>query len=206
MLRTLHGYVTRDLLRVMLLTLVALTLLMTVLAIIQPLRNVGLGGTQVLHLFIFTMPVMLSFTLPVATLFSATLVYGRFAQDNELLACRASGVSTLSLLRPALVLGAFVTMVSLTLSNVVAPSLSTMAGMVQANFRGILYQRLKTDGYIEMGRATGGTSFTPTTWTGKTTCCTAWCTPTSASSGSPARRGTSPPSAGRSWPRRRRPG
>lgn len=142
----------RDLLRVMLLTLVAITLLMTVLAIIQPLRNVGLGGMQVLHLFIFTMPVMLSFTLPVATLFAATLVYGRFAQDNELLACRASGVSTLSLLRPALVLGAIVTLGSLTLSNVVAPSLSTMAGMVQANFRGILYQRLKTEGFIDIGR------------------------------------------------------
>jgi lipopolysaccharide export system permease protein len=142
----------RDLLRVMLLTLVAITLLMTVLAIIQPLRNVGLGGSQVLHLFIFTMPVMLSFTLPVATLFAATLVYGRFAQDNELLACRASGVSTLALLRPALVLGVIVTMISLTLSNVVAPSLSTMAGMVQANVRGILYQRLKTEGHIDIGR------------------------------------------------------
>ena len=152
MLRTLHGYLMRDLLRVMLLTLVALTLLLTVLAIIQPLRNVGLAGMQVLQVFVFTMPAVLSFTLPVATLFSATLVYGRFAQDNELLACRASGVSSLALLRPALVLGCVVTLISLTLSNVVAPSLSTMAGMVQSNFRGILYHRLKTEGYIEVGK------------------------------------------------------
>ena len=40
-----------------------------------------------------------------ATLFAATIVYGRFSQENELTACRASGVSTLSVLKPALFMG-----------------------------------------------------------------------------------------------------
>jgi len=143
----------RDLLKVALLTLIAVTLLMTVLAIVQPLRKLGLTGDQVLRLFVFTMPVMLSFTLPVATLFAATLVYGRFGQDNELLASRASGIGTLALLRPALALGAVVTVISLVLSNFVAPNLTTLAGLAQANVREIIYNRLKSRGHIDIGRA-----------------------------------------------------
>ena len=152
MLKTLHGYLTRDLLRATLQSLVAFTLMMTVLAVIQPLRKLGLAGEQLLWFFVYTMPVMLSFTLPVATLFAATLVYGRFSQDNELLAARASGISTLSLLRPALVLGAIVTAISLTLSNFIAPDLTTMAGLVQANAREIAYHRLRTQGFLEFGQ------------------------------------------------------
>ena len=152
LLKTLYGYLMRDLLRVTLLTLVALTLLMTVLAILQPLRKWGLAGTQALLLFVYTLPVVLSFTLPVATLFAATLVYGRFSQDNELLASRASGVSTLSLIKPALFLGAGVTVISLTLSNFVAPNLNTLAGLVKSNVREFIYQPLKRKGYIELSR------------------------------------------------------
>jgi len=148
-LRTLHGYLTRDLLKVTLLSLVAVTLLMTVLAIIQPLRQMGLAGEQVLQLFVFTLPVMLSFTLPVAALFAATLVYGRFSQDRELLACRASGISTLALCGPALALGTVVTVLSLLLSNFVAPSLQTTAALAQSNLRGLVFNRLRTYGFLD---------------------------------------------------------
>ena len=45
MLKTLHAYLLKDLVKVTLLTLVALTLLMSVLVIVQPLRKFGLAGT-----------------------------------------------------------------------------------------------------------------------------------------------------------------
>jgi len=152
LLRTLHGYLMRDLLKVTALALVAVTLLLTALAIIQPLRKLGLAGEQVLLLFAYTLPVMLSFTLPVATLFAATLVFGRFSQDNELLASRASGVATLALLKPAIMLGGIVTVISLALSNFVAPNLTTMAGVLQANAREIIYHHLKSRGYVDIDR------------------------------------------------------
>jgi len=142
----------KDLIKVSLLSLVTITLMMSVLAIIKPLRKMGLAGEQLLQLFVYTIPVMISFTLPVAALFASTLVYGRFSQDNELLASRASGISTLSLLRPALLIGAMVTVLSLTLSNVIAPRLSTLAGLVESNVRQIFYHRLKTRGYVDFGR------------------------------------------------------
>ena len=152
MLKTLHAYLLKDLLKVTMLTLVALTLLMSVLAIIQPLQKLGLAGRQLLELFIYTVPVMLSLTLPVATLFASTLVYGRFSQDNEMLAARASGISTLSLLRPALLVGAIVTVLNLAMINVVAPKLSSLAGLVQDNIRQIFFHQLKSRGYADYSR------------------------------------------------------
>jgi len=149
LLRTLHGYLTRDLLKATILSLVSFTLVMTVLAIIQPLRKMGLAGTQVLKLFAFTLPIVLSLTLPIGTLFAATLVYGRFSQDNELLASRASGISTRALLRPALVLGAVVTVLCLTLSNLVAPEVAAIAGRAKGEVRGFVYHRLKSRGHID---------------------------------------------------------
>ncbi|MFP4140808.1 MAG: LptF/LptG family permease [Phycisphaerae bacterium] len=152
MIRTLHGYITGDLLKVLLQALVPFTLVMTVFAILEPLRRQGLAASQVLGLFVFTVPATISLTLPVAALFAATFVYGRFAQDNELLACRASGIPTLTLLRPALGLGLGVTLLTLVLSNFVTPQLARMAAhAAEANLRGIIYHRIQSEGYFKRG-------------------------------------------------------
>jgi len=139
----LRWYLSRDLLKVTALALVALTLVMTVFAIIEPLRKEGLEATQTIALIGYTLPVMLSLTLPVAALFAATIVYGRFSQDNEMVACRASGISTMSVLSPAIVLGGAVTVLSLFLSNYVTPHMAAMGQKaVKANVRNIVYQKL----------------------------------------------------------------
>jgi lipopolysaccharide export LptBFGC system permease protein LptF len=95
---------------------------------------------------------MLSLTLPVAALFAATIVYGRFAQDNEMLACRASGISTLSLLKPAWALGIVMTAASLLLSNFVTPKMARMGEVaVKANVEGIVCNALNAEGYYRIG-------------------------------------------------------
>ncbi len=152
LVKTLHRYLWRELARVAGLALVALTFIMTVLVVIEPLRKRGLAGSQVLALFAYTLPVTFSLTLPIAALFAATIVYGRFSQDNELLACRASGISTVSLLRPAMLLGAIVTVTSLFLSNYVAPHIAAAGEKaVLRNVRGIFQHQLKTRGYVRFG-------------------------------------------------------
>lgn len=152
MVRTLHLYLSRELLKVGLLALVAFTLVMTVFAIVEPLRKEGLTTDRLSTFIAYTLPIMLSLTLPIAALFAATIVYGRFSQDNELMACRASGISTLTLLKPGLALGAVVTVLSLLLSSFVTPSLAKKAEVaVKANIRGIVYRQLQTKSYYKMG-------------------------------------------------------
>jgi len=140
----LHGYIGKELVKVTSLALLAFTLVMTIFAIIEPLRKYGLEAGKALGLIVFTLPMMMSLTLPIAALFAATIVYGRFSQDNELLACRASGISTLNILTPALILGGAVTVASLLLSSFVTPQIAKTVEMaVKANVRSIAYQELR---------------------------------------------------------------
>jgi lipopolysaccharide export system permease protein len=146
--RTLYAYISLDLARITAMALAAFTLVMTVFGVAEPLREQGLSGPQVLSLFGFTVPIMLSLTLPIAALFAATFVYGRLSQSNELLAARASGISPVTLLKPALVLGGLVTVLSLVLSNYVTPTMASRAGrFVMANVEGIAYKQLSTRNY-----------------------------------------------------------
>ena len=133
--------------------LVAFTLLMTILAIVEPLRKQGMATSEVASLFFFTLPVMLSLTLPFAALFAATIVYGRFAQDREMLACNASGISKIVLLKPAIVLGVIVTLITLMLANFISPSMARKAEMtIVKNIRRIAYHKIKKEGSVELGK------------------------------------------------------
>ncbi len=152
MIRTLKSYLAWDLLKTTALAAVAFTLVMTFFAVIEPLRERGLSSQQALKLFGFSMPAMVSLTLPVAALFAATMVYGRFAQDNELMASRASGICPLALLSPAAWLGLIVTLATLALGLYVAPRLLWKAQYtVKNNLRHIVFHGLRSRGYIEVG-------------------------------------------------------
>lgn len=152
MISTLHKYLTRDLIKTAGMAAAAFTLVMTTFAVSEPLRKQGLGGAQVLWLFWYLLPVMLSLTLPVAAVFATTFVYGRFAMDNELTACKASGISALCLLRPAMVMGVVVGVTSLALNNWIAPELVRRgAETVERNIRGLIYQKLRTDQKLQAG-------------------------------------------------------
>jgi lipopolysaccharide export LptBFGC system permease protein LptF len=149
---TLHKYLGRDLARVALLAATAFTLVMTTFAIIEPMRQMGLSPPQALRLFWYLLPVMISLTLPIAALLSATMVYGRFSMENELAACRSSGISYYSLLKPAMVLAVLVSLVSLLMSNWVAPKLAQQGEAAgRANLRGLVYQKLRTQMYVRHG-------------------------------------------------------
>ena len=150
MIRTLKTYLAKDLLRVTLLATAVITMVLTVLAFIEPLREQGLTGRQALKFFGYVLPFMASLTLPFAALFAATIVYGRFSQDNELMACRASGICTLTLLRPAVWLGVMVMAVTLALGMYVAPLLLGLSEKTaKNNLKQIAFRRLKKQGYVK---------------------------------------------------------
>ena len=153
MIKTLGVFLTRELAKVTGLALVAFTLVMTIFAIIEPLRKEGLAAGQLAALLAYTVPITLSLTLPVAALFASTIVYGRFSQDNELTACRASGLSTVRVLKPAMALGAVVTLLSLLLSNYITPKMMQLTELsAKANVLGIVRQRFRTQGYVDYDR------------------------------------------------------
>jgi lipopolysaccharide export LptBFGC system permease protein LptF len=113
MSNTLFRYIFKDLLRIFLLTSGALAGIMSFGGLLRPLTEHGLDAAQAAKMLSYFMPAMMTYSLPIAALFATTVVYGRLAADNELVACRAAGISFFSIGMPALVLGLTVALVSL---------------------------------------------------------------------------------------------
>jgi lipopolysaccharide export LptBFGC system permease protein LptF len=103
--RTLFWYVFKDLVKIFFMASGALAGIMSFAALLRPLTQNGLDGSQVVLLLRYMMPAMSTYSLPVAALFATTVVYGRMSADNELTACRASGISFLMMSTPAMLLG-----------------------------------------------------------------------------------------------------
>jgi lipopolysaccharide export LptBFGC system permease protein LptF len=119
--KTLHWYILRELLRMFMLTSSVLTTILAFGGTFRPLTKEGLTLLQLLRVLTDLMPAMLAYSIPLAALFAAVLVYWRLATDNELTGARASGVSYLSLVMPAVLLGLAVGMVDMAFVGYVVP-------------------------------------------------------------------------------------
>ncbi len=148
MVFTLHRYIFREVIKVFILATVALTLMMSLGSILRPVQEFGVGPGQVVRLMVYFLPVTLTFVLPMAALFATTLVYGRLANDNELDACRASGISILTLVYPGFILAVIVATANLLLSFYVMPAFIHRAEKSLKNdARQILFRNIQRKGY-----------------------------------------------------------
>ena len=147
----LHRYIFREVIKVFVLATVALTLMMSLGSILRPVQEFGVGPGQVVRLMIYFLPVTLTFVLPMAALFATTLVYGRLANDNELDACRASGISLLTLVYPGLILAVIVATANLLLGFYVMPAFMHRAeSSLKNNARQILFRNIQRKGYYAL--------------------------------------------------------
>jgi len=151
MVFTLHRYIFRQVLKVFVGATLALTTILSLGMVLQPVQEYGVGPRQVLHLIGYFLPITLTFVLPLAAIFATALVYGRFAGDNELDACRASGVSLMTLVYPGAVLAIIVAIAQLVLSFYVVPVFVQRAETaLKADAKQILFRNIGRRGYYEL--------------------------------------------------------
>jgi lipopolysaccharide export system permease protein len=85
------------------------------------LVNKGVSPWDLIEIISLLIPKLLSFTLPTAALTAILLVFGSFAQNNEILAMKAVGVNLFRVMLPVLVVCFIVSLLMLFLNDQVLP-------------------------------------------------------------------------------------
>jgi lipopolysaccharide export system permease protein len=126
-MKILRDYVLKEFFHSFLLSVVVFTFVLLVGNIIQLadlVINKGVDVFSVLKLFLFLIPWLLSFTLPIAALTAVILTFGRFSSDGELTAIKASGIGLFKISSPLLILGIIFSFLAFFMNDQVSPNAS----------------------------------------------------------------------------------
>lgn len=104
-MRILERYILIELGKVFLITLLGLTSMMMVAGVMKEALSRGLPMAGMARLLPFVLPEALQVAVPVALLLGCTTVFGRLSNANEIVAIKATGISPMAVIAPALVLG-----------------------------------------------------------------------------------------------------
>ncbi|MCX6998464.1 MAG: LptF/LptG family permease [Kiritimatiellaeota bacterium] len=122
-MRVLERYLLRDFLVTCLLTLTVITFVMclgTVVKAVDLLAR-GVSGIYILKIFIFNIPFLLSFAIPISVLTTVLLLFGRLSSDGELNAMKACGLSLWQIITPIVLAAVCLSGLCLYLNGTLAP-------------------------------------------------------------------------------------
>lgn len=83
--------------------------------------NKGVEFLQVAKIFIFFLPYVLIFTIPISVLSAVLLGIGRLSSDNEVTALRTSGVNIYKVVLPVMICGLLISLLSVPLNDKILP-------------------------------------------------------------------------------------
>jgi len=119
--RILQRYVFFEMSKVFVLALLALTVLMALGIVFRTLESVGAEVGLVAIALPYILPLVWSYTFPIAVLFSTTLVYGRMSADNEITAAQTGGVHLMTLVSPAILIGLILSLATIFINSYLIP-------------------------------------------------------------------------------------
>ena len=123
-MRKLRNYFLTEYLYSFLISLGIFTLAFSIgniVKIVDLIITKGIEPTMVFKLFMTMLPFSLVYTIPISTLISALLTFGKASADNEIIALKASGISAKKLSLPFLVLGIIFSLITFILMDKLLP-------------------------------------------------------------------------------------
>ncbi|MFH0827409.1 MAG: LptF/LptG family permease [Candidatus Omnitrophota bacterium] len=108
-MKILRNYFLKEFIGPLFLSLGALSFVMVLVGNLKRIAdlviNRGIDILSVGKLFLFMMPYIVTYALPISVLVAVLMALGRLSSDNEITAIRASGIHFFSLLSPLMVMG-----------------------------------------------------------------------------------------------------
>ncbi len=123
-MKILRTYLIKEFLGPLFLGLGVLTFVMllgNLIKIAELVINKGVDIVSVSKLFLFMIPYLLTYTLPIAALTAVLLSLGRFSSDNEIIAIRAAGINLFGLISPLLVTSLILSLILVIFNDKVIP-------------------------------------------------------------------------------------
>jgi len=123
-MRTLNRYIVLDYLVIFLAALGLITFVMTVGALVKAvdLMARGVSAMLIVKFFFQNIPYILSFSMPISTLFAALLLFGRLSMDSEISAMKSCGISLWRLAAPLILLSILFSGICVYINSEVAPA------------------------------------------------------------------------------------
>lgn len=123
-MKLLTRYILREHLGPLVFALSSLTALLLLQQVAKQFGNLvgkGLGWAVIGEFFVLSIPFIIAMTMPMAVLVAVLYAFSRLTSENEVTALRASGISVMRLVRPAIVGGAVLGLVMLAFNDQVLP-------------------------------------------------------------------------------------
>lgn len=123
-MRILNRYLITDFMRSFLLTLAVFTFILCLGALFKAIDILSQDkGTlaSIGLLLVYTIPYVLTFTIPMSTLTACLLLFGRMSMDGEISALRASGISIWQIITPILFSSVILSFVCLFINYELSP-------------------------------------------------------------------------------------
>jgi lipopolysaccharide export system permease protein len=152
--RILHRYILVEMLKALAVALAAISGVVCFALVLSALQSQGLAPLASLLYMCLSVPGAVYLALPLAAILAGTLVYGRLAADNEVMACRASGISPSSLFWPGLVLAILAAVIALCLAAWPLPESHYAAKrLARSDVESLFFSSLGTSGKVRWKQA-----------------------------------------------------
>ncbi|MBF0493637.1 MAG: LptF/LptG family permease [Candidatus Omnitrophica bacterium] len=123
-MRTFDRYILKELAGPFFSSLLVSSLILAAGNIIQTIDmiiNKGVEPMYVIKIFLYFLPYVLIFTIPISVLSAVLLGFGRLSGDNEVTAIRTSGTSLKNILVPVIVCGFVISLLNIPLNDKILP-------------------------------------------------------------------------------------
>ncbi len=119
----LQRYIARSYISAFLLGMIVLTFVLSIGLLVKATQLVikGLDPKLILNFLAVSIPESFSFTIPLAVLVSALLVFGRLSSDGEMSAMKACGINLWNIVFPIVIFGLLLVGVSIFVNSAIAP-------------------------------------------------------------------------------------